>query len=194
MYANRAAILSRGLTRYAPGVSIPAPSPIQQMKRGWFGQLPAEVVTETPYPVAGAIRYAGGGRVLGLSHREVMSSLDRGANTGLGDWTDLLEGTSEGGEDLGPSNTGPMPPATTPGGGGILESLWSGFGQVLGKTATDYATLKSREVIAGQTVKTANAQYQARLAMPGTFAGMSTGTLLTLGAVGLGLFLILRKK
>ena len=174
-----------------PQVNIRAMTPFQdRLKRGWFGQLPAEVVTPRPMPVIGLKNGPGGGiRKDGYYHKDAQM----GRDMALGDWTDILAGSAEGGEDTGPSNMGPMP---TAGGGGILSSLFAGFGDILNKTATSYATMKSKEILAGQTVKTANAQYQARLAMPPTtmLGGLSTGTVLTLAAAGVGLYLVMRKK
>jgi hypothetical protein len=175
----------------APQVNIRAQVPFEnRIKRGWFGQLPAEVVTPRPMPIVGLTNKGGGGiRKDGYYHRDAQM----GRDSALGDWTDILAGSAEGGEDTGPSNMGPMP---TAGGGGILSSLFAGFGDILNKTATSYATMKSKEILAGQTVKTANAQYQARLAMPPTsiLGGMTTGTMLTLAAAGVGLYLVMRKK
>lgn len=179
----------------APQVNIRAQVPFEnRIKRGWFGQLPAEVVTPRPMPIVGLTNKGGGGiRKDGYYHRDAQM----GKDSALGDWTDILAGSAEGGEDTGPSNMGPMP---TAGGGGILSTLFSGFGNILNQTATTYADMKAKELLAGQATKTATAQYNARLAMPptGVFssmgAGMNTGTMLTLAAAGVGLYLIMRKK
>lgn len=171
-----------------PQVNIRAATPFADRPR-WFGQLPAEVVVPRPMPVVGLTNQGGGGiRKDAYYHKDAQA----GRDSMLGDWTDILAGSAEGGEDTGPTNMGPMP---TAGGGGILSSLFSGFGDILNKTATNYATMKSKEILAGQSVKTANAQYQARLAMPPTMlGGMTTRTMLTLAAAGVGLYLVMRKK
>lgn len=172
-----------------PQVNIRAATPFVDRPR-WFGQLPAEVVVPRPMPIVGLTNKGGGIRRDGMNHRDAQM----GRDSMLGDWTDILAGSAEGGEDTGPTNMGPTPPASS--GGGILSSLFSGFGDILNKTATSYASMKSKEILAGQTVKTANAQYQARLAMPPTtmLGGLSTGTVLTLAAAGVGLYLVMRKK
>jgi len=177
-----------------PQINIRAATPFvdRPRPRGWFGQLPAEVVIPRPMPIVGMTNKGGGGgvRQYGMNHREAQY----GQDSMPGDWTDILAGSAEGGEDTGPTNMGPTPPASS--GGGILSSLWAGLGGILNQTATSYASMKSKEILAGQTAKTANAQYQARLAMPPTtiLGGMTTGTMLTLAAAGVGLYFALRKK
>lgn len=173
------------------GATLPAPTPILSP---WFKrrfQLPIEFEPRPrPMPVAGAIvpRAAGGGGFKAYNHRDARF----GQDSPLGDWTDFMS-SAEGGEDTGPVNMGPAAPEPAPSsGGGILESIFSGFGKILGGTVTKYADLKSRELLSTQNVKTANAQYQARLAMP--TPTLNTNTLLMLAAGGLGLYFIMRKK
>lgn len=186
MYQQRERFFqARGRIDYAPRPAVnPQGFGICSLFSNRF-QLPPEVTAPRPQPIVGDTPrgFGGGGRADSILHRKMTER-----DGMLGDWADILAGSAEGGEDTGPSTMGP----TAPAGGGILDSLFSGFGSILKKTATDYASLKSREVLAGQSVKTANAQYQARMNMPPQ--GISNTTILTAAAAALGLWFILRKK
>lgn len=92
------------------------------------------------------------------------------------------------GPPISAMNTMPQPSTDS----GILGKIFAGFGQAIGTGVTQYSNLKTKELLANQRQKTAVAQFNASTYNP--IGGMSTGTLLILGAIGLGAYLMLGKK